>query len=282
MQIGIIGLGLIGGSLAKALKQNTPHTVLGYDISESVMRKAELLEAIDRRLSTDDLSGCDFVIIALYPADTIDFIKTNASEFGKATIVMDCCGVKEVVASEVEPIAEEKGFTFIGGHPMAGIEFSGFEHSKKALFENASMILTPSTTVGIDALEKTKKLCLTIGFTNIQISTPEAHDKMIAFTSQLAHVVSSAYVKSEAALNHKGFSAGSFKDMTRVARLNEYIWTELFMDNSEYLAEEIDALIGRLAEYRDAIRAKDRIEMMRLLKEGRERKIFLDGEDNKS
>jgi prephenate dehydrogenase len=126
-----------------------------------------------------------------------------------------------------------------------------------------------------------KKLCLSIGFTNIQISTPEAHDRMIAFTSQLAHVVSSAYVKSDAALRHKGFSAGSYKDMTRVARLNEYMWTELFLDNSDYLTDEIDGLIARLKEYRDAVASHDRMETMRLLKEGRDRKISLDDGENR-
>lgn len=279
LNIGIAGLGLIGGSFAKAIKQNTGHTVYGYDISDEVMRRAELDRAIDGRLSSDAVGHCDLVIIALYPSDTVSFIRDNAVRFSKDAIVMDCCGVKEAVATEAEQIAHEYGFTYIGGHPMAGIEFSGFEYSRHSLFKNASMILTPSPHVSAWAIDRVKELCLSIGFSNIQISTPGEHDRMIAFTSQLAHVVSSAYVKSDAAIGHKGFSAGSYRDMTRVARLNENMWTELFLDNAEYLTSEIDGLIGRLSQYRDAIRSGNREEVKRLLMEGRERKMLLDGEE---
>lgn len=281
MKIAVVGLGLIGGSFAKAMKQNTEHTVYGYDISESVMRKAELLEAIDARLTAEALGSCEIVIIALYPTDTVAYIRAHAAEFGKGAIVIDTCGVKEAVVSQAEPIAAEYGFTFLGGHPMAGTEYSGFEYSKKALFEKASMILTPSARITIEDLEKAKRFCLSLGFGSIQIATPQSHDRMIAFTSQLAHVVSSAYVKSEAALRHRGFSAGSFRDMTRVAYLNETMWTELFLDNTAYLADEIDGLITRLGEYSDAIRNGKRDELMRLLREGRERKVYLENEENK-
>jgi len=279
MKIGIAGLGLIGGSFAKAIKKYTCHEVYGHDISEDVLRRAEFDHAIDGRLNGDVLSRCDIIIVALYPADTVSYIKENASRFPKEAVVMDCCGVKEAVVPEAEKIAEEHGFAFIGGHPMAGIEFSGFEHSRCSLFQNASMILTPTPRVRPDALDKARNLCLSVGFSKIQISTPEEHDRMIAFTSQLAHVVSSAYVKSDAALSHKGFSAGSYRDMTRVARLNEHMWTELFLDNAHYLASEIDGLISRLSQYRDAIKSGNREEIMRLLREGSERKMLLDGEE---
>ena len=157
------------------------------------------------------------------------------------------------------------------------MEHSGFDHAKKALFKNASMILTP-TKGSVQDVEKVKDLFTAIGFTNLQIATPQEHDQMIAFTSQLAHAVSSAYIKSPAAIKHKGFSAGSYRDLTRVAKLNEDMWTELFLDNSDYLAEEIDGIADRLKEYSAAIKAKDGETLRSLLKDGREKKAMIDGE----
>lgn len=277
MKIGIVGLGLIGGSIAKAIKQNTDNIVYGTDILETVIYKALLLEAIDERLTEDMLGECDLVIIALYPKSTIKFIQEHGNQFKKNAIVLDCCGIKEEICTIVQPIVEENGFLFVGAHPMAGIEFSGFEHSQKSLFKNASMILTPQSGIDIQIMEKLKKLWISLGFTNVQISSPKEHDRVIAFTSQLAHVVSSAYIKSPSALEHKGFSAGSYRDMTRVAKLNEDMWTELFLMNRENLVMEIDGIIERLEQYRDAIKNKDEKGLWNLLKEGTERKALIDG-----
>lgn len=278
MNIGIVGLGLIGGSMAKAIKTHTEHTVLGMDLIESVVYKAYLLEAIDGQLTTEKLKDCDIVFLAMYPQDTIDFVKANADLFKKNGLVLDLCGVKEVVCTPILPIAREHGFIYIGAHPMAGREFSGFSHSSGSLFEGASMVLVPFHGTTIETVQSVKELCKRIGFTCIQISTPEEHDRMIAFTSQLAHVVSSAYIKSPTALEQIGFSAGSFKDMTRVAKLNEKMWTELFLDNSDHLCEEIELLIQHLQEYKEAIRDGDRDRLFNLLKEGRELKAVVDGE----
>lgn len=278
MTIGIVGLGLIGGSIAKAIKENTEHTVLGFDIAPAVVCKAKLIGAIDGELTGEKLRDCDLVIIALYLEATVTYIKENAGLFKKGGIVVDCCGVKRDVCGAVEQIAAENGFTFVGGHPMAGIEFSGFEYSKKNLFEKASMIVTPYPGTHIKVIETLKKLFLKIGFNNFQITTPDEHDKMIAFTSQLAHVVSSAYVKSPAALNHKGFSAGSYKDMTRVAKLNENMWTELFLSNRDNLASEVDSLVERLQEYSGALKAGDAAGITAMLREGRELKQQLNDE----
>ncbi len=274
MTIGVVGLGLIGGSIAKALKKNTPHTVLGYDTDESVMKKALLVGACDGVLN--DVSLLDILIVALYPSATVEYIKSVAAKLKPTATVIDADGVKGYVCKELFPLAKEYGFTFIGGHPMAGMEFSGFDYSKEALFNNASMILVPDTNVKITVLEEIKELFLSLGFTRIQISTADEHDKMIALTSQLAHILSSAYVKSPSAINHKGFSAGSFQDMTRVARLNEKMWTELFFENKENLLIEIDGLIERLKEYKTALYQDDTETMFMLLKEGRERKALVD------
>lgn len=272
--IGIVGLGLIGGSVAKAVKKNTPHTVLVYDKDPEVIKKAKLIGAADGEIT--DVFALDYLIVALYPAATVEYIRSVADKLKKSCIVLDVDGVKGTVCREVFPIAEKFGVTFIGGHPMAGVEFSGFDHSREALFKNASMILVPDKNVDIRALERVKELFLSLGFSSIRISTAEEHDKMIALTSQLAHVLSSAYVKSSSALNHKGFSAGSFRDMTRVAKLNEDMWTELFFDNRENLLTEIDGLIERLKEYKTALYEGDRETMTQLLREGRERKALVD------
>ena len=277
-KVGIAGLGLIGGSLAKALKQNTGYEVYGCDSDEATFRRALLLNAVDGCLTDEVLPLCDVVIPALYPNIVVDYIKTNAGSFKKGCIVIDCCGVKEYVCNAVFPIAGEFGFTFIGGHPMAGIEHSGFKYSKKNLFNGASMILVPPQNISIEVLYKVKALFLELGFTNIQITNPAEHEQVIAFSSQLAHIVSSAYIKSPAAFEHKGFSAGSYKDLTRVAKLNETMWTELFLKNRDNLSAEIDGIIERLAEYSLAIKNGDEAALTGLLRDGREKKALIDGE----
>ena len=276
MNIGIVGLGLIGGSIAKAIKENTKHKVFGADLIESVKKKAVLLEAIDGELTKENLCLCDMVIVALYPSDTVAYIKAHGGFFGKGALVVDCCGVKEYVVGEIQPVAEKHGFLFVGGHPMAGIEYSGFAYAQKALFQNAYMILTPPPGIEIHRLGEIKAFWLKLGFKDVVISTPQTHDRLIAFTSQLAHVVSSAYVKSPAALEHKGYSAGSFKDLTRVARLNPDMWSELFLLNRENLTREIDQVIENLCDYREAIRGGDGEQLHRLLREGTKKKAEAD------
>lgn len=276
--IGVVGLGLVGGSMAKALNQNTDHTVYGFDINETVSQKAKLVNAIEDVLTDEMLPACDVVVVALYPDATIDYVKSHAHLFKKGSIVLDCCGVKEVICRELEPLAREKGFVFMGGHPMAGIEHSGFEYSKKALFDNASMILVPAKDTRIEDIELIRNLCKSIGFTTIQMSTPKVHDRMIAFTSQLPHVISGAYIKSGTAEGHQGYSAGSYWDMSRVAKLNEDMWTELFMDNPDFLVGEIQAMADRLIQYRNAIAGGDRERLRQLLRDGRIKKEKIDQE----
>ena len=277
MEIGIVGLGLIGGSLAKAISQNTDNIVYGTDLSDQVVKKAVLINAIEQPLTDELLPQCDIVIVALYPQATIDYVKSHADLFAPDSIVIDCGGVKGIVCDALIPLAEEHGFLFVGGHPMAGLEHSGFTYAKKTLFNNASMVFTP-TRGPIESMSRLKDLFTAIGFTNIQIATPEEHDKKIAFTSQLAHVVSNAYIKSPTAMEHMGFSAGSYKDLTRVAKLNEHMWTELFLENPENLTNEIDMLIDNLKKYSDAIKANDSETLCELLRDGREKKALIDGE----
>lgn len=281
MNIGIVGLGLIGGSIAKALKYNTDNTVYGTDIEKSVVLKAKLLGAIDKELDKNMLGECDMLIIALYPQATLDYICENAALIKKGAVVIDTCGVKAVLCDKLFAVAEQNGFTFIGAHPMAGLHFSGFEHSMPNMFNNASMILVPPKNVDIAVLEQLKNLFSRIGFTVIKTTTAQDHDKKIAYTSQLAHVVSNAYVKSPEAEVHSGFSAGSYLDLTRVAKLNPTMWTELFLCNKENLAAEIDGIIENLQKYSDAIKNSDSEELFKLLKAGSDRKEQIDGVKNK-
>ena len=278
MKIGVIGLGLIGGSMAKAIRLNTDYDVLGTDIDRNVVMRAKVIEAISGELNDGNIGDCDIILLALYPDATVEAMKKYASHIKKGAYVVDCGGVKEKVCTMIPPIADEYGFIFVGGHPMAGIEKIGFKYSDAKIFSNASMILTPDKDVELKTLEVLKKFFLNIGFGKITIKTPKEHDKIIAYTSQLAHVLSSAYVKNEIADNHRGLSAGSFRDMTRVAYLNETMWTELFMENRENLSEEIGILINNLQKYKDAIDKGDQVHLKELLRDGRERKERLDNE----
>ena len=279
MNIGIAGLGLIGGSMAKAFKHCTPDTVLGYDRTAAVTEKALLMEAIDLELDESRLGICDYIIVAMYPQACVDYIRNNCDKFKKDAVVMDISGVKRFVCERIEPLAREKGFTFIGTHPMAGIERSGFDNSFSGMFNNASMILVPPADLPADVLTRVEKLWGSIGFTNIEITTAENHDRVIAYTSQLAHVTSNAYIKSKTALDHKGFSAGSYKDLTRVAYLHEGMWTELFLENRDNLLYETERLIESLQEYAKALREEDAATLKQLLKDGREQKEAADRND---
>ncbi len=269
MYIGIVGLGLIGGSIAKAIKHSTSDTVLGCDISAPVSCKARLLEAIDNELTDELIPLCDIIIVATYPQTCVGFVKEKSALIKKGAVVMDTCGVKRFVCDELFPIADEYGFTFVGAHPMAGTERSGFDNAQRKLFSNASVILTPRENESIELLGRIKKFWAALGFTNFEITSPARHDEIIAYTSQLAHVVSSAYIKSPTALSHTGFSAGSYKDMTRVARLNENMWTELFLENADNLEAEIETIINNLSQYKNAISSRDKDALKELLSEGR-------------
>ncbi len=271
MTVGIVGLGLIGGSFARAVSEMTEHNVLGYDIKESSYLGAKLVGAVKGELDPETLAECDFVLISLYPDAAAKYINDNASGFKKGAIVVDCCGVKRYVCDLVgENI--ERDFIFIGGHPMAGTQQWGFEHSRASLFKGGSMILTPEEGIDIRVLEKAKAFFMELGFGDVVFTTAEEHDRRIAFTSQLPHVISNAYVKSPRAIDHRGFSAGSYRDLTRVSKLNVNMWTELFLENSDFLADEIDLLIENLRQYSKAIRSGDGEMLSALLTDGHESK----------
>ena len=277
MNVGIVGLGLIGGSMAKSTKARTGHTVWGADLDKETMTMARMCGAIDSPLTDENLPQCDLILVAIRPAAAVEWVRTHASLIAPSAILVDLCGVKRTVVSAITPIARERGFAYIGGHPMAGRERGGFPASSEDLYVGASMILTPDQRTDMQLLETLKAFFLDLGFAGLTFSDPEEHDRIIAFTSQLAHIVSSAYVKSPEAQRRRGFSAGSFQDMTRVARLDEDMWTELFLDDADYLTTELDELIVHLREYADAIRAHDAQALRALLRDGREKKASAGG-----
>jgi len=275
-KIAIIGLGLIGGSFSKAFSSLEDTVVYGFDNDESTVRHALLIHAMDGRLDDDLLGDCDYVFVCLYPDAAEKFIEQKASVFKKDAVVIDCCGTKMRICPTGFALAKEHGFNYIGGHPMAGRQQSGLKYSRADMFKNANMILVPKKDESLLLLERVKLLLTSIGFGGITITTAEKHDKIIAYTSQLAHVVSNAYVKSPSADVHKGFSAGSYKDLTRVARLNPQMWAELFFENKENITFEIKNIILELQKYADALDNDDFDSLYTLLKEGSDRKVELD------
>lgn len=271
-RIGIAGLGLIGGSLAMSFKE-CGCTVYGYDIDAATVARALESGAISRG-STDQavITGVDILFVALYPDDIVPFLRQTGPLIKKGTLVVDCCGIKGYICGQAEQAAKENGFVFIGGHPMAGTEKNGFSAATSTLFEHASFILTPPDSAPGDAVNLLSGLLRTAGFGKIVITTPKHHDRMIAFTSQLPHVLACAYVKSPSCSGHKGYSAGSFRDVSRVAHINAELWSELFIDNKTELIKEIDILTDNITRIRNAVDAGDRALLSSLLKSARDTK----------
>lgn len=267
MKISVVGLGLIGASLAKAIKKYTDHTVVGFDIDKAVIGAALSDGAIDIAGTDLELSGSQLVIVALYPSATVDFVKSKAGVFKRNAIVTDTCGIKASICCELTKTAAENDFTFVGAHPMAGKETSGYFSSSAELFSGAYMILTP-TMDDIEAVSILTNLSEQIGFKSITISTPDEHDRIIAYTSQLPHVLACAYISDPDAVKHDGFSAGSYKDVSRVATINAKMWTELFIENKECLSVHIDKLIENLKRLNEYIRTENSEKLKKMLDDG--------------
>ena len=271
MKVGVVGLGLIGGSAAKAYKA-AGHTVYGYDVNATVLGYAKLDGTIDDELSPATMKRCDLIVLAATPGAVISYLAENAKRIAASTLVIDFCGTKRAVCAEGFNLAAQHGFTFVGGHPMAGLQYSGYKHSRATLFSGASFIMVPAVHDNIVLLDRVKQALAPLGFKKFVITTADFHDRMIAYTSQMCHVVSNAFVKSPSAQYHKGYSAGSFRDLTRVSRLNEDMWAELFIENRENLLTELDSFINSLSQYREAIASGSADALRALLHEGCEAK----------
>lgn len=275
---GVVGLGLIGGSFARGYAQAGVR-VLAWDPDDDVMTAASM-GTVAGELNDETLGECDIIVLACYPEACIEWLEAHAQALADATdteaimgpVVIDTVGVKGIVCERAFELAREYGFYFVGAHPMAGTQYSGYKYTRENLFHNAPMVICPPRVDDMALFERIKDLLAPAGFGSICVSIPEEHDKRIAFTSQLAHIVSNAFIKSPTAQGHKGFSAGSYKDLTRVAWLNENMWTELFFDDADNLLFELDTIIASLGEYRDALAARDADTMRRLLADGRRAK----------
>ena len=238
---------------------------------------AQLAGAVHGPLTEDTIPECDLILLAIYAAGAADWLSSKSHLISKTTFVIDCCGIKSEICNRCFPIAEDYGFTFIGGHPMAGSHYSGFKYSRSNLFQGAPMVLVPPCYDDPELLQQVMELLSPCRFGSFSVTTAADHDRMIAFTSQMPHIVSNAYIKSPTAQTHKGFSAGSYKDLTRVAWLNPAMWTELFMSNKENILSELDFYIQSLQKYKDAIEADQYETLIQLLDEGRRRKEEVDG-----
>ena len=276
MRVGILGLGLIGGSMARAYSM-AGHTVCACEQDEQMLSFAMLAGAVHEVLTAETVPTCDLILLAIYPGGSASWLEKNAALIKSDALVMDLCGIKREICSRCFPLAAKYGFTFVGGHPMAGSQFSGFKYSRANLFEGQPMVLVPPRYDDMDLLDQCKQALAPCHFGSFSVTTAENHDRMIAFTSQMPHILSNAFIKSPTAKHHKGFSAGSYKDLTRVAWLNPQMWAELFLENKDFALFELDTYIESLKEYRDAIARNDLSALTHLLEDGKRCKEEVDG-----
>lgn len=276
MNIGILGLGLIGGSMARAYAL-AGHTVYAYDRDQSIEAFATLAGAVQGNLDETTIPRCSLILLAIYPAGSAAWLEGNAHLISKTALVLDLCGTKSYICSRCFPLAQKHGFLYVGGHPMAGSHFSGFKYSRADLFQGAPMVLVPPVYDNMALLDQVKQALEPCGFGSFSVTDAREHDRMIGFTSQMPHILSNAFIKSPTARGHKGFSAGSYRDFTRVASLNARMWTELFLENRENLLDELDIYLENLQQYRDALASSDSRQLQALLEEGTQRKHEVDG-----
>lgn len=276
MNVAVIGLGLIGGSMAKAFKK-AGNRIFAFDKDETIIEFARLNGDVDFTVDKSNISKCDLIILSLYPKASIEFLNDYSDKLGEKNIVIDCCGTKELICKCGFENAEKYGFTFIGGHPMAGTHYSGYKYSSADMFKGAPMVIVPPKYDDIELLDRIKKLLEPCNFGKFSVTDAKSHDKMISFTSQMPHIVSNAFIKSPTAQKHNGFSAGSYKDLTRVAWLNPVMWSDLFFENKKNLINELDVFINNLNEYKKALESDDEESMIKLLEDGKKAKEKVDG-----
>lgn len=274
MKIAVVGLGIIGGSYCKAIKKYTDHYVVGINRSSLPLEKALKCGAIDEIGTPESLNDVDMIILGIYPNGAVDFIEKNGDKIKKGAIVTDTSGIKTEICHRLVGLSRKYGFTFVGVHPMAGKEKNGFDVSDGDLYQNASCIVVPCEA-DEESVKFVSDFNLSLGFGGIKIATPEEHDRMIAFTSQLPHVLACAYVLSPNCMNHKGFSAGSYRDVSRVANINAELWSELFMENKEPLLKELETLISNIRDIESAIDSDNKEKLMALLEKGHQIKEAL-------
>lgn len=263
MNITVYGLGIIGASVCVSLKR-AGHKVLGKNRSRGAIDYALEHSYIDGQAQS--FEGAEVVVLALPPRVCMEVLDKGV--FPQGCIVTDICGVKVPIEKAV--YAKPRNYYYVGLHPMAGKETSGITSASVDLFDGKNLIMTRGKNTDENAFAVIRQLGEEMGFSRIAECSAEEHDRMIALTSQLAHVVSNAYVKSPQTADCLGFTGGSFQDMTRVAGVDEDIWTELFFLNRENLVPQLDRLCAHLLEYKRALERDDEEEMKTLLREGKE------------
>ncbi len=274
MNIAVIGLGLIGGSVAKSLKGFMNCKIIGCDKDNNIINDALSDEVISEGYTDggEFLKNCDFIILCLYPSANIEFIKENAQYLKSGAIITDVSGVKEFIISKITALLPEN-VEFVGGHPMAGKELGGYANSCNDLFKNASFLITPSEKNKPETVDFIEKFAKYIGCARIVRTTPKEHDAVIAYTSQLMHVVAIALCQSPILEKSALFSAGSLRDCTRVALINEKMWSELFLENKNELSQRIEEMIDNLKEIKDTLDSDDRTGLEEIMKVSKERKL---------
>jgi len=281
-KVAVIGLGIMGGSIAKALKKSNKYYVVGYNKPEEINDKALKDGAVDEIWDGTTPLDTDITLLAVNPRVTFELLETLPSLLKKGSILTDICGVKGEVVSLGEEVCKRAGIRFVGGHPMAGRERSGYDYSTEDLFFNRSYILTETQNTDKEAINELSQMALDIGCAGVTITSPAHHDKMIAYTSQIPHILAGAYMNSPTSATHNGYSAGSYHDVSRVASVDENLWTQLFLANKENLLYEIDILIRNLQDYKDAVACMDGSRLSGIIKTGRilkERDIIINGDE---
>ena len=279
-KIAIIGLGIIGGSMAYALNGFKNAVIWGCDTDEQTLKKALEKGAVDFATSNpaEAIENADLVVLCIYPEMVVKTVEKYQASFKKGAIITDVCGVKSKLTREIEAVLPV-GCRFVGGHPMAGKETHGFESASPELFGMCGYIITPSKASDAESTELIREMARFIGATRITVATPEDHDSVIAYTSDLMHVSASALCLDYNQKMNRAYTAGAFRDCTRIANINPQLWAELFLENRSFLLEELDTYISSLEKFRTAIYEKDRTELEELLTQVRKNKLDMQAKE---
>lgn len=273
----IVGLGVVGGGYASALSEK------GYKVSCITKEQADVEYALQRKMidygttepDPELIGKADLVVFALYPTVFIEWIEENQKYLRTGTLITDVTGVKGSVVERVQSMLRAD-VEFISAHPMAGRERSGVQYSDPAVFKGANYIITPTERNTEEAIETCRELGEELGFARISILTPEEHDKMIAFLSQLTHCIAVTLMTCNESEGLEKYTGDSFRDLTRIAKINDAMWSELFLMNRDALLCEMDAFIGEFEKLRGMIVDGDRDGMRRMMQRSTERRSLFD------
>ncbi|MDD6483592.1 MAG: prephenate dehydrogenase/arogenate dehydrogenase family protein [Clostridiales bacterium] len=274
MKIAIIGLGLIGGSIARRLRGFHDCTIAAYNRTYETLVLAKHDGAIDEGYTdpAQAIDGADLIILCLYPQLNVDIIRDNLSHLKDKAVITDVSGVKQFMVEELEKILPE-GVDFVGAHPMAGREVSGYQSSTDELFDGASFLMTPTKRTKPESTALIREMAKYIGCKHIVTTTPKEHDAVIAYTSQLMHVVAVALCDNPMIERSTYFSAGSLRDCTRVAVINAGMWSELFVENKEELSKRIDEMQQSLEKIKTAVKNSDRETLEEIMQHATKQKL---------